>query len=446
METAPTTVLETLSRLDELLDGATRATTRDDVVRAMTDAEILTFTQVTESLGRRVDALRIIAAGQIDERSRPELGDERLSACHGCTNATDLLSRTTRSSAVTARMRMRQAHAVLPRTTLSGAPIPALFPALRDAVSNGAIGMDGIGAIVNTLAPIADRCDPAHLAAAERELVAAASGTSPDEAPPCTADDTRLQAKVWALVLDPDGALPEYERAVRRRGIVLGREHDGLVRLHGELLPDVAAQFQRLVDAHLSPRVEDRTDDPGVVFREAPADTAEATSDARTHAQKVHDVFASLLGVAARAAETPTLGGLAPTLLITISAAELDSEDGVGFVDGTDCTVPAFVARQAGCCGGIQRLVVGGDGRIIELGSANRTFSGQQRRAIVARDGECIIPGCHVSAAWCEIHHVVEHARGGPTHTSNGVTLCWWHHRTIQTSGWEIRGSSQSGV
>ncbi|MGV2900338.1 hypothetical protein ACNPM4_01575, partial [Microbacterium sp. AGC62] len=26
-----------------------------------------------------------------------------------------------------------------------------------------------------------------------------------------------------------------------------------------------------------------------------------------------------------------------------------------------------------------------------------------------------------------------------PTHTDNGVALCWHHHRTLDTSGWEIR-------
>ena len=25
------------------------------------------------------------------------------------------------------------------------------------------------------------------------------------------------------------------------------------------------------------------------------------------------------------------------------------------------------------------------------------------------------------------------------THTDNGVLLCWYHHRTIDTSGWRIR-------
>ncbi|WP_460572313.1 HNH endonuclease signature motif containing protein [Humibacter soli] len=58
---------------------------------------------------------------------------------------------------------------------------------------------------------------------------------------------------------------------------------------------------------------------------------------------------------------------------------------------------------------------------------------------MAARDGGCAIPGCRIPASWCEVHHVQEHSRGGPTHTDNGVTLCWFHHRTINTNGWAIR-------
>src|SRR5690606_2707011 len=48
-------------------------------------------------------------------------------------------------------------------------------------------------------------------------------------------------------------------------------------------------------------------------------------------------------------------------------------------------------------------------------------------------------PGCTIPAAWCEIHHVTPDAQDGPTHTDNGVLVCWFHHRTIDTSGWQLR-------
>ena len=91
------------------------------------------------------------------------------------------------------------------------------------------------------------------------------------------------------------------------------------------------------------------------------------------------------------------------------------------------------------CTGGTQTVVLGDEGRIIRLGSPERCFTPHQRRAITLRDGGCLIPGCSVPAAWCEIHHVIPDADGGPTHPDNGVLLCWFHHRTIDTSGWGIR-------
>ena len=440
MNTAPAELLEALARLDNQFGDSVRMIFDDEAARAMTDEQLLAFTRVTESLGRHADAARVAAAGEIDDRSRSDLGPESLAARTGATNAIELLCRLTSIAGVTARARIRHAHATGTRTTLLGDTLPASFPAIRRALADGAIGIDSITAITGELGPVAARTTPSRVEAAEHELVAAATGTSADGAPACSADDTRTQAKVWRLVLDPDGTLPDYERALRQRGLRLGRQTGDLVPVHGTLLADVAAQFQRLIDAHLNPRVEDRTDDPGVTFREIPHDNPDSPlTDTRTREQKVHDVFATILGVAARSAETPTLGGLPPTLLVTIAADELHRDNGIGFIDGTDGTVPAFVARQVACCGGIQRLVFGDDGHIIELGSPNRTFTGQQRRAITARDGECIIPGCHIPAAWCEIHHVIPHADGGPTHTDNGVPLCWWHHRMLDISGWEIR-------
>ncbi len=443
-------LVEALQALDAQLGALLTEALAGDAPRAMTDASALEFARAVEALGRRVDAARHIAAIEIDDRSRHERGDARLSAQFGCANAAELLARALQIATTTAKDRIRTARPIATTTALSGDTVPATFAELRQAAVTGAISIDTVTAVTRTLGPIADRCAPGDLAAAELELVAAAIGA--DGAPPCTPDETRIQAKVWAMVLDPDGALPDYERALRRRHFTLGRERDGVVPVHGALLPDVAAQFLRLADAQLSPRVEDRTLEAlptGPRFEESEEpDTYEdhrddprhvVPHDPRTRSQKLHDVLATVLGVAARSAETPSLGGAAPTLLVTIAASDLERDDGVAFIDGTDTTVPSLVARQIACCGGIQRVIFNDDGRIIELGNAQRTFTGHQRRVITARDGSCIIPGCCVPAEWCEIHHVEEHARGGPTHTDNGVLLCWWHHRTLGMNGWQVR-------
>ncbi|WP_157538303.1 HNH endonuclease signature motif containing protein [Microbacterium sp. Root280D1] len=138
----------------------------------------------------------------------------------------------------------------------------------------------------------------------------------------------------------------------------------------------------------------------------------------------------------------PTLGGAAPVLVVNVDASDLvggmGGNGGWATVAGSGAHVPVSVAAHVGCAGTIQRVLVD-EGRIIGITTTDRVFAVHQRRAIIARDKECLIPGCHVPASWCEIHHVVEHARGGPTHTDNGVPLCWWHHRSLGTSGWEIR-------
>jgi hypothetical protein len=247
-----------------------------------------------------------------------------------------------------------------------------------------------------------------------------------------------LQAQVWAAYLDPDGAEPRDEAAQRKRGVTLGRCRNGLVPLRGDLLPDVAAQLKRAIDAIVHPRAG------RVQFADADHDGAEGGEaefppDPRTYAQKNHDALATIVTVAARSGELPTIGGAAPTLVVSVRADDLATGEGVGHIDGIEEPVPMSVVRHVGCNGGIYRTTLARNGRIERVEVIDRVFNAHQRRAITLRDGGCIIPGCDVPAAWCEIHHVHEHARGGPTSTDNGVLLCWHHHRTLDTNGWRIR-------
>ena len=210
--------------------------------------------------------------------------------------------------------------------------------------------------------------------------------------------------------------------------------------MRGELLPDVAGQLQRVFDSILNPKNQQ----PGVTFTEdTEADSGEerdgVRAEIRTRAQQQHDALATALTVAARAGELPTIGGSAPTLLVSVTEGDLVSGRGFAHIDGIDAPVPVAVARQVACAGGVQRVTMDDRGRIMAIRIPDRVFNPHQRRGITLRDGGCIIPGCHVRAAWCEIHHVTEHHHDGPTDTDNGVLLCWHHHRTLDTSGWLIR-------
>ncbi|WP_239525924.1 HNH endonuclease signature motif containing protein [Microbacterium sp. B35-30] len=301
---------------------------------------------------------------------------------------------------------------------------------------------DALTTIVDALRPLQGRCSVDELEAAEFELVLAAVGDA--GAPACGIHELKVMATTWALFLDPDGALPDEEYSERLRGMrVSRRSRRGLRRIYGDVTEDVAAQFDRLVDAHLNPRVQDRG--PRFVDAEADAEAEGAPDDCvpdpRTIDQKRHDAFASILSAAAGAAETPTLGGAAPTLIVTTTEEDLAAANGVAFVESAagPVPVPASFARHVGCHGTIHRLTLAANGAIKALRVEDRGFNHWQRKAIGARDGGCVIPGCTVPAAWCEVHHVNDWAKGGPTSVDNGVLLCWHHHHGIETSGWEIR-------
>ncbi|MGP3534788.1 DUF222 domain-containing protein [Microbacterium sp. RD1] len=423
---------------DDIRAGLHRLIEGFDLALASDDA-LLAHTGELEELGRLVDAARVRAAGEIADRSRSTVAADGLAHRLGCRNASELLERVTRVSAATASLRIRTAQPLRPRQGLTGEELPAAFPEVSRALASGALGVDAASAIVAALAPIAARgaAEPGALAAAETELVAAATGAADTAA--ATADDVTIMARTWALFLDPDGTLGDEHQALRHRFFTLGRLRDGVIPVRGGLLPEIASQLETLLDAVENPR----TRAPRFRPDGADPDRDDDLIERRTPAQRRHDALASILTIAAGVETAPVQGGAPPTLIVTVAAEELSKPDGVAFLparhpDQTDAT-PAAAARRVGCAGQIQRVVLDGLGRVIDLGSPQRIFTAHQRRAIGIRDGECVIAGCHVPAAWCEIHHVAPAAAGGPTHIDNGVLLCWFHHRTIDTGGWEIR-------
>lgn len=399
---------------------------------ALGDDALLDTTAAIEHLGRYVDALRIEAAGEIAHRSRGVVHQsDGLAARKGCRNAVELIERVTRVSGSTAARRVKLGNET--RFCGPGMTFPARFPLVADALESGLLGTDAASAIVAGILPTLRHGSIDGLKAAEEELVAAAIGTSEFVPTACTADEIRQQAMVWQAYLDPDGMEPIERRAWKGRGFEAGVLSGGLVRGRYALMPEVAAKLNRLFDAYLSPRATTE-------FR-TPEEQAEVdvTTDPRSRDQQRHDVIASMVDHYSRSDEPPRIGGAAPTVLVTVRAEELDNGHGRGYIDGAKAPVSFTTIRHLACNGGYQFLTVDAYGSIHGLGSPQRCFTSAQRRAITARDGGCIIPGCTIPAAWCEIHHVDPAENGGPTHTDNGVLLCWAHHRTIDSSGWRIR-------
>jgi hypothetical protein len=394
-------------------------------VAGFEDDRLVAVTAVVERLGRRVDALRTHCAAQVDARSPKGLGAERLCARMGCRTPVELLARMTGVSEATAARRISLGKVLVAGTSPTLGVLPSRFPVVAAAVAAGQMGEDSARAIVSVLGLIQHRANPEDWAEAERCLVETATTAG------MPADLTRVQALQWKVVLDPDGVEPDAEEAMRHRGLVKVGARDGVVRYRLDLVPEIAGKLDTAVDAIVSP-----TTSP--VFLTEDQALEQGVHDERTGAQRRHDAFASLIDAAARCAEVPSIGGAAPTVLVRVDQADLVNGRGAGWIDGVDEPIPMAGIAQFVCAGGIQKVLFNTAGAVIGLGSPQRCFTPQQRRAIAARDGGCVIPGCMVPVGWCEIHHVQEYSRGGPTHTDNGVALCWFHHRSIDQGGWHV--------
>jgi hypothetical protein len=472
-----TDLLDALHEVDRALSEVVATTLVADATVGLSDDEVLEALAAAAGVRRAADAMMAELVGQIDGRADAAPHAERVTTVHGCRSVKELVQRVTLVSARTAGEFIRVGRGVA-RTTapMTGERLDAAYPAMRWAAAEGTVGLDALVAVIATLDSAV--CDRASRRAADEELAASASGTGREAgagvgAAP-SADELRLQASVWAMYLDQDGAEPRDARAMRRRGLSVGVCRDGLVPVRGALLPEVAAQLHRIFDSVLNPKTagatvarptfvdsetlgladshdpagsHDQSDSldpadsrgPEGPGRHASSATTAAPLDERTRAQKQHDALATALSVAARSGQLPTIGGSAPTLVVSVRSEDVLSDTGFAHVEACDEPVPLAVARQVACTGAVQRVRSDEHGRILAIDITDRVFAAHQRKAIALRDGGCIIPGCAVPASWCEIHHVEEAARGGPTHTDNGVLLCWFHHRTIDTGGWRVR-------
>lgn len=265
------------------------------------------------------------------------------------------------------------------------------------------------------------------------------------------ADSLKVMAQEWSQGLSRDGTLLDDQDALAKRELHFGPLTGGLIPVRGRLLPETAASLLNASDAINSPRLQNHNgldnakNDTENSQSQVPEDGALSPEkpdiERRTASQKRHDALAMIVNMAAAASEMPSHGGAPVTVLVETTQEALET-GGTGWLHGpgnnkTLLTTQAL--HHATCSGSIQHYAKNADGRLVALGTKQRIFNANQRKAIIARDGGCLIPGCATPPAWCEIHHVLPHSEGGETHTDNGVALCWYHHRTLSSNGWEIR-------
>jgi hypothetical protein len=472
------------ARLRELLDED-RATAAVDAGAAGSGDALLQAAHDWEAVGRAADAARTWVAAEIAHESRRELDTAGLAYRQGFSTAKKLLAAATNISERTAATRISLGLRIRSSMSITGVPNPSFSPVVESAFFAGRIGVDTAAVICRTLSEVVTRTSWTEATdQAERHLVAAATATTAGTAAEPGSDGgvldgndessrvprlytveeiARLASRIREH-LDPDGAEPRDAVKQSLRGFSYPRVGaDGMARGRYALPPYQLGVFLTAIDSILSPRTPDPAE-PGLtapVLNEhsgaagsetesSGSGTAPSASptddhtiiDARTAEQKLLDAVMTLIELATASPAASRLNGAAPTVNVHVTLDDLQSGRGAGWIDGSTEPIPITTIRQLHCDGDTIATLFGHHGEVLHHGKTQRLATRRQRRALAARDGGCVIPGCTVPPSRCQAHHITpwvsQDYLPGRTDLDNLALLCPFHHTTIHTSAWTL--------
>jgi hypothetical protein len=140
-----------------------------------------------------------------------------------------------------------------------------------------------------------------------------------------------------------------------------------------------------------------------------------------------HDWLDGRLDASGTARSTPVVTVMVDPAL----ASDTDGEAGVMVLGGP--RVGPSTLDEIVCEGAVEVIVSSKTGVPLAVGPTTRVVPPKIRRAVIARDGGCVVDGCG-SRYRLEVHHIVPRSQGGTHDAENLVTLCWYHHH-VQVHG-----------
>ena len=384
------------------LDAAVTALLSVDLTRCSDDLAL----RALPALER--DRRRLVA---VDHRQVSEIDARGLAREHGFAKTVDLLVAALRIDRGEARARVIAAQDLGPRRDLAGQPLGPVLPYVAEASRDGAISSAHARVVAETLDALP------HDVAAEKDRQI--EGFLVEQARQFEPRTLKSIARRLLDTVDPDGSLSDEADRARRRHLTAIRRADGSVHGSFDLEPLTGEALLTVLDTLARPRPADGT----------------GAKDRRTPGQRNHDGLRDLLMMALRSGSLAACGGVAATLLITMTAEQAASGAGLAkTAHGGLVPVPTALTLA----GEAQMQLVRFDSvKGIEAYShTQRLFTAQQRLALIARDGGCSAPGCTMPPALTEAHHIVEWATSRRTSVDNGTLLCGEHHRELPARGW----------
>lgn len=219
----------------------------------------------------------------------------------------------------------------------------------------------------------------------------------------------------WVFLADPDG--PD-QRAEKPSELHVSPLLDGRHRLDGDLDLEDSAEYLAELDA----RYEE-------IWHADHSDSATVEERNRTPSQR-YAAAAVEMARRSSAATDEGRGPRKPQLIAVVDVPALNG-DPTGIAELEDGTpIPQPLLSQWLCDCTVARVVLAGRSLVLDAGHLVYTPSPAQRRALIARDRGCIVPGCRRKPRWCQAHHVT-HWPEGPTNLENLVLLCHRHHKHV---------------
>jgi hypothetical protein len=231
-------------------------------------------------------------------------------------------------------------------------------------------------------------------------------------------DDLRVVVRHWAAASDPDADDRGYVESCDREFFEIARLGDQYV-LRGQLTVENAQVLKTALAAATPVRAADDQRSSGQRRAQALADLGQVALDhglvgsgrAVRPRITVHVDDLRFRAIVQAACAAPSQGALfteGPARTRSYATAAMLTGDAVGgapqFEDGTP--VCRALLDKIACDSELNRVIFGPQSQVLDVGRAERTFTGPRRAAIIARDKHCRYPTCTAPPALSEGHHV----------------------------------------